>query len=45
MRQLTLNPDLVFPWGIWFGLTAADRPLVLRNTSSDELYALDLKYR
>lgn len=35
----------VFPWGYWFGLTADDRPLVLRNTGSDELYALDLKYR
>jgi len=35
----------VFPWDFWLGLTADDRPLVLRDTSIDEIYALDLKYR
>jgi WD40 repeat protein len=42
------NSDIlcpVFPWDNWFGLTADDRPLVLRNAGIDELYALDLKYR
>jgi len=35
----------VFPWDNWFGLTADDRPLVLRDTSISEIYAIDLKYR
>jgi hypothetical protein len=35
----------VFPWGFWFGLTGDDRPLVLRDASFAEIYALDLEYR
>ena len=33
-----------FGWG-WFGLTPDDRVMVLRDRSTDELYALDLEYR
>lgn len=36
----------VFPWdAFWFALTTDDRPLVLRDTSFAEIYALDLEHR
>jgi DNA-binding winged helix-turn-helix (wHTH) protein/Tol biopolymer transport system component len=37
------NPT--FPSIPWFGLTADDRVVVLRDRGSDELYALDVDYR
>ncbi|HTW46609.1 MAG TPA: winged helix-turn-helix domain-containing protein [Acidobacteriaceae bacterium] len=30
-------------WGVWFGLTPDGDPLVVRNMSSTDLYALDVK--
>jgi len=31
--------------GAWFTLTPEDQPLLLRDTSAEEIYALTLNYR
>jgi hypothetical protein len=32
------------PFGPWFGLAPDDSPIVLRNLSSEEVYALDMQW-
>jgi hypothetical protein len=38
-------PQLSDPFAIWIGLTPDDAPLLMRDRSVQEIYALDLNFR
>jgi len=44
-EKLMGAPDFLLGgiWGVWFGLTPAGEPLVVRDLSSTDLYALDVE--
>ncbi len=44
IEKIINSPDFLMSgiWGVWFGLTPTGDPLVVRDLSSTDLYALDL---
>jgi len=45
VEKVMASPDFLVSgiWGVWFGLTPKGEPLIVRDLSSTDLYALDLE--